>query len=92
MRFIIGQDFQIGISDISSLQQIFDFITRPVNRGARVSDLLCTQNVRALDAVVYGDGDSLAGDALGPRALHVHVDAVAAVQVPHLGEPAMGKR
>ena len=44
--------------------------------------------VRALDAVVEdGDGDSLAGDALEPRALHVHVEAVAAVQVPHLGEP-----
>ena len=49
--------------------------------------------MRSLYAVVEdGDGHSLAGDALGPRALHVHVDAVAAVQVPHLGEPAKGKR
>ena len=49
--------------------------------------------MRALDAVVEdGDGDSLAGDALEPSALHVHVEAVAAVQVPHLGEPEKKKR
>ena len=49
--------------------------------------------MRALDAVVEdGDGDALAGDALEPSALHVHVQAVPAVQVPHLGEPAKGTR
>ena len=49
--------------------------------------------MRALDAVVEdGDGDSLASDALLPSALHVHVQAVPAVQVPHLGEPAKEKR
>ena len=49
----------------------------------------CLQvRVGALDAVVEdGDGDALAGDAHLPRALHVHVEAVAAVQVPHLREP-----
>ena len=59
-------------------------------------DLLkrCLQvRVRALDAVVEdGDGDALAGDALEPSALHIHVQAVPAVQVPHLGKPAKGKR
>ncbi len=34
-----------------------------------------------------GDRNALSRDPLLPRLLHVHVESVAAVQVPHLGEP-----
>ena len=42
--------------------------------------------VTSLDAVVQdGDGDALAGEPGQPGLLHVHVQPVAAVEVPHLG-------
>lgn len=45
-----------------------------------------------LDAVIEdGDGHALPGGALQPRLLHVHVHAVATVQVPHL-RPSEEKR
>jgi len=38
-----------------------------------------------LDSVVQdGNGDAASSDALSPRVRHAHVEAVAAVQVPHL--------
>ena len=41
--------------------------------------------MRPLDPVVQdGDGDALAGGALLPSVLNVHVQPVSAVQIPHL--------